>query len=72
MGTAVMLVLIWFPATVEWPVDQATAITTPALYFESMAACEDAMPAVREQVIALNPLARVSARCYEEAEDPRG
>ena len=70
MDTAGMLVLIWLPA--GYGSTTVQAITTPAIYFESLAACEDAMQAVREQVIALNDQARVSTECYEEAADPRG
>lgn len=64
--TAIMLVLIWTSAP------NATTVTTPALYFESLSTCEATIPAIEAQVKQLNPEANVSAKCYEEANDPRG
>ena len=71
--TAVMLVLIWSGGGMfDGTAARNTTVSTPALYFSSFEACEDAIDAIEAQVKDLNPNAQVSARCYEEAEDPRG
>lgn len=59
LKTAVMLLMINGNYTVD---------VTP-IYFQSMEACEDAMPAVLAQVKATRSIAPANATCYEEAGD---
>lgn len=61
LKTAVMLLMINGNYTVD---------VTP-IYFQSMEACEDAMPAITEQVRQTRnpPVTFLTAVCYEEAGD---
>lgn len=72
MHTAVMLVLIWTSAYEGGRIARDTTVTTPALYFSTIAACETAIPFIVAQVKELNNAAQVSASCYNLADDPRG